>query len=144
MSQEPSLGDLMRDFLAAFADYLRQEGSQAVEEIIMAPLRYTARRAVSIVGLLGLALAMTIVAGIFLALAVFHLLLDLTHSVPAAYALAAVVCLLVATLCGRPVHRHTRASQRGAGSGGRESRHDVGGNAGDPGGPQSQVGEGGE
>jgi hypothetical protein len=119
MAEERPLGDVVREFGGLLGQYIKRNAAEAVREVLLAPLREAARRAV----LLGLAVGLGIMAAICLVLAFFNVLAELFGRVSAAWAVTCVLCLVLGALCawavrkGAPNVREPAAGGKGPGRG---------------------------
>jgi hypothetical protein len=101
MAEERPLGDLLRELAGLLGQYVRQNAAEAVREVLLAPLREAARRAV----LLGLAVGLGAMAALCLALASFNVLAELFGRVSAAWAVTCILCLALGVLCAWAVRK---------------------------------------
>ncbi|MBP8951802.1 MAG: phage holin family protein [Armatimonadetes bacterium] len=104
MEENRTLGELLREFVAVLGEYLKQNAADAVDRALSEPLKKAARR----VMFLGLALGFAFAAALMLALALFHLMVELFGVPSAAYAVSFVLCVLVGVLCARAVGSEKR------------------------------------
>lgn len=95
------LGELIRELVATLGEYLKQQAADAVDRALSQPLQRAARK----VMLLGLAFGAATMAAIMLALAFFNVLAELFGVKSAAYAVTAVVCIILGGLCAWAVFR---------------------------------------
>lgn len=95
MTQDESLRDAIREFIAALGAYLRQNAADAVNEALTTPIKRAARKA----AFLGMGCGLAAMAAVCLALAFFTVLVELFEAKSAAYGITCIVCLLVGALC---------------------------------------------
>lgn len=111
VSEEQPLGQLLREFIATLGAYLKQNAADAVHVILAEPLKRAAKKVL----LLGLALGLAIMAGVFLALAGFNALYDWLGTKTAAYSVAFGACAIAGALCAWGVMWGARRSDEDPG-----------------------------
>ena len=110
MQDEQPLGELIREFISSLGAYLKQNAADAVNKVLSQPLKRAAKKVV----FLALAFGLTFMAAVFLALAFFNVLLELSLPKSAAYAVTCVICLLVGALCALVIKDGKKSKDRGA------------------------------